>query len=127
MANEIRIATRLQLWRDSVMIRNTPLTEIQIATTSDLFSDNTQTVGTSHEQLDVGDVTDDAVVIIENLHATAIVEVGGDATGAFVSWITIPPGYPPAILPKASALADVYLKSDTATTQVRVTMAKIAA
>ena len=127
MTNQVKISTKMDLWRSNVNVRNVPLTQISVDTTSELFSDNTQIAGTSHEVVAAGDVTDDAMVLVENLHATATVEIGGDDTGAFVSWITIPPGYPPAVIPLASSLAATYLKSDTSSTPVRVTLVKIVA
>ena len=127
MANEIRVSTKFDLLRDNVNTRNVPLRQVSIATTSELYSDNTQIVGTTHEVLVAGDVTDDALLIVENLHATATVEIGIDDSGSFVSVITIPPGYPPAVIPVASSLAATYLESDTASTPVRVTLVKIVA
>lgn len=127
MTNQVKIATKFDLLRASVNVRNSPLKQIEVETTSELFSDNTQVVGTTHETVAAGDVTDDAMMIVENLHATATVEIGGDATGSFVSWVTIPPGYPPAVIPVVSSLASTYLKSDTASTPIRVTLVKIVA
>lgn len=126
MANSVKISFRLNLLRDSVLVRQVPMTETTISTTSELFSDNTQSVGTSHELIAAGDVTDDMMAIVENLHATAIVTVGGDAAAVFVPWFFIPPGER-AVMPRLDAVAAAYLKSDTATTPVRVTLIKIAA
>lgn len=127
MANQIKTAFRWAFWRDSVMIRSTPQKEITTDTTSEIYSDNTQIVGTSHEVIAAGDVTDSAMAIIENLHATATVQIGGDDTGTFVPWITLPPGSPPAVLPRVAVLATTYLDSDTASTPIRVTLIKISA
>ena len=127
MANEIRTAFRWQFWRASVMVRSTPQKETTTATTSEIYSDNTQIVGTVHEAIAAGDVTDDAMMIVENLHATAVVRIGGDAAGVFVPWVIIPPGAGPAVLPKAAALASTYLISSVAATPIRVTLIKIAA
>ena len=126
MANTIKTAFKLDILRESVVVRSSPLKEFRVSTTSEIYSDNTQIVGTSHELVAAGDVTDTACMIVENLHATATIEIGGDDTGAFVSWITIPPGSPPAILPLVSSLAATYLLSDTASTPIRVTLAKVA-
>lgn len=125
--NEIRIATRLQLFRADQMIRASSMRDYSIVTTSEIYSDNTQIVGTTHEVVSAGDVTDDAVLIVENLHATALVRIGGDDTGVFVPWISIPANGPVAILPRASALANTYLISSVASTPIRVTLLKIVA
>ena len=125
MANEIKVAVRIQYLQSSVLTRQIPLKESTIDTTSELLSDNTQIVGVTHELIALGDITDDAFVQIDNLHATALVQVGHDVAAAFVGLIDIPAGGPPAILPRASTLATTYLLSDTASTPVRVTMIKV--
>lgn len=127
MANAVKTQIKIEIIRDNVVIRSQPLRQFEIATTSELYSDNTQIVGTSHEAVSVGDVTDNAVMIVENLHATATVEIGGDDTGSFVSWVKIPAGYPQAVIPVVSALASTYIKSSEASTPVRVTLVKIVA
>jgi len=108
------------------MVRSTPQTETTVTTTSDLISDATQVVGTTHEVIAAGDVTDTAMAIIENIHATATISVGGDSGGAFVKWFDIAAGDPPAQLPRVGTLASTYLKSSTASTPVKVTLIKIA-
>lgn len=127
MANELRLLFRSQYWRDSVMTRQSGQVETTVTTSSELYSENTQLVGTAHDAVDVGDISDNAMLIIENLDDTATIEVGGDDTGAFVSWFTIPPGYGPCYFGRATSLASVYLKSDTASTPVRVTLMKLTA
>ena len=126
MSNTIRMAMRLQFVRDNVTILNPPLKEVSTTTTSELRTDNVQVVGTTHELIAAGDVTDAAACRIENLHATAIVSVGGDDTGAFVKWFDIPPGEV-AYLPRVGALASTYLDSDTASTPVSVALLKVVA
>lgn len=126
MANSIKVTFKLQYLRDSVVTRQVPLKETTIATTSEYSSDNTQLVGTAHELIAAGDVTDDMMAVIENIHATAIVSVGGDAAAVFVPWFFIPPGEL-AVLPRLDAVAAAYLKSDTASTPVKVTLIKVAA
>jgi hypothetical protein len=96
-------------------------------TTSDIVNDATQIVGTTHEQLLLGDATDDLFCRIENLHATATIEAGIDDSSVFVPVFKIPAGGPPAILPVLSVAADVYLKSSVASTPVRVTLCKLVA
>ena len=125
MANEVRFLSRLQFSRDSVIVKNPPSKEVATTTTSQLATQNVQVVGTTHEVIAAGDVTDSALAQVENLHSTAIVSVGGDAAGSFVPWFTVPPGEK-AHLPRISTLASTYLKSDTASTSVEVTLIKIA-
>ncbi len=98
---------------------------VEKTTTSELNTDNVQIVGTTHEVIAAGDVTDNAACRIENLHATAIISVGGDAAGSFVKWFDVPPGEV-AYLPRVGALASTYLDSDTASTPVQITLIKVA-
>jgi hypothetical protein len=127
MANEIRLVDRTEFARGSVLSRPARPQQYAIATTSELVSDAVQVVGTTHEAIEPGDVTDSAFCRIENLSATAVVTVGGDASTVFVPWFSIPPGGPPATLPIVESLSDTYLKSDTASTPVRVTLIKVVA
>ena len=126
MANTIKMAMRLQFSRAGVIVKNPPLKEVETSTTSELNTENVQIVGTTHEVIAAGDVTDSAACRIENLHATAVVSVGGDNTGSFVKWFDIPPGEV-AFLPRVGTLASTYLDSDTASTPVSVTLIKIVA
>lgn len=127
MANEIKTTFGFQFWRDSVLFRQSQQKTTTTDTTSDIYSDNTQLVGTTHGVVDAGDATDDVMMLVENLHASAVVEVGGDDASSFVSWFKIPAGSPPAVVPIVSSLAATYLKSSVASTPVRVTLVKVAA
>jgi hypothetical protein len=127
MSNAVTVETRIQYKRSGVTVQSGPLARVEIATTSEITRTGTQVVGTTHEVLDIGDVTDDAMLIVENLHATAEVQIGGDESSVFVPWVTIPAGYPQAVFPVVPALAEVYLKSDTASTPVQVRLFKIVA
>ena len=127
MPNAIKTTLKIEYLEDNLVRRSVPTRVFGVETTSNILSDNTQLVGTSHAAIDIGDVTDDAMMIIENLHATATVQVGGDDSAVFVPWIDIPAGGPPAIIPIVTALADTYLQSSVASTPVRVTMIKVVA
>lgn len=125
MANTFKIGVKTDWLIDAVLNTSRPYKEFSTSTTSGLLFDNSQVVGTSHELVAIGDVTDDAVMIVENMHATALVQVGSEVAAAFAPFIDIPAGGPPAILPRASTLSATYLQSDTASTTVRVTLVKI--
>ncbi len=127
MANTIKAFVKLDWLLGAVQRPRIPGTTYEVETTSELSPTNVQLVGTTHEVVAAGDVTDDALVVIENTHATAVVSVGGDDTGVFVPWLSIAPGDPPAILPRAESLAGTYLKSDTAATPVVVHLFKVVA
>jgi len=127
MANEARTTIKSDYLEDNAFVRTNPTRVFAVATTSNVFSDNTQLVGTTHEQVAIGDVTDDAQMVVENLHATALVQIGIDDAAVFVPVIDIPAGGPPAVLPVVTTLAATYLKSSVASTPVRVTLIKIVA
>ena len=127
MSNQIRNVMSFSVVAPSRTTHSIPQRIYDRATTSDLVNDTTQLVGTSHEQLALGDATDDLFCRLENLHATATVEVGIDDATVFVPVFEIHAGGPPAILPVLSTAADLYLKSSVASTPVRVTLCKIVA
>lgn len=127
MANAVRTTLKVEYYESSRIVRMIPLQAFDVETTSNVLSDNTQLVGTTHEQVAAGDVTDDAFVMVQNLHATALVQIGIDDASVFVPIIDIPAGGPPAILPVVTTLAATYLKSSVASTPVRVTLIKIVA
>lgn len=125
MANTIKVRNQFQFFRDSVLRQNLPTKDTSITTTSELCVINQQIVGTTHEVLAAGDVTDTAMMIVENLHATATVSIGNDSGGSFVKWFDIAAGDPAAQIPRVGTLASVYLKSSAANTPVQVALAKI--
>ena len=127
MSNTIRNRMQFEVTAPTRITHSIPQRVYDRATTSDLVNDNTQLVGTTHEQLALGDATDDLFCRIENLHATANVEVGIDDATVFVPVFEVPAGGPPAILPVLSTAANIYLKSSVASTPVRVTLCKIVA
>lgn len=127
MTNQIRSQLKIDYLRANVVERATPVKSVTIETTSELYFDSTQVVGTAHELIAVGDVTDDCFAVIENLHATAEVSIGGDDESVFVEWLSVPAGYPAAVIPKVAALASTYLKSTVADTPVRVSLYKVVA
>jgi len=103
-----------------------PSLQKDITTTSGLQHLTTQIVGTTHEVLAYGDCTDDCFALIENTHATAVVEVGVVVAATFYPLFEIPAGEE-AQIPRLSSLAGTYLKSSVASTEVSILLAKIAA
>lgn len=127
MTNQLRISEKFEYSRDNAIRKQVPQQSYTMDTTSELAPITEQVVGTSHELIAAGDVTDMAFCRIEVLHATAVVSVGHDASGSFVPWFSLKRGDPPAIMPRVGTLAATYLKSDTASTPVGVTLVKIVA
>lgn len=127
MANTIRVIEAFEFLREGVRAKSVPQQTYTIATTSELAPMNEQIVGTTHEAIALGDVTDTAFCEISVLTDTAVVSVGGDASGTFVKWFDMKKGDPPARMPRVGTLASTYLKSDTASTIVQVKLIKIVA
>jgi hypothetical protein len=127
MTRQIRNTMRFEVATATASTHNIPQVTYTQLTTNEIVNDNVQLVGTTHEQLVLGDATDDLFCRIENRHATATVEVGIDDSSVFVPLFKVVAGGPPAILPVLSVAADVYLKSSVASTPVRVTLCKIVA
>jgi hypothetical protein len=126
MSNRLVVSDRVEFSADSVARFSTPARTFSIATTSSISHFTTQLVGTTHEQISVGDATDTCYVTVENLHPTAVVEYGYDTTGTFTPIGSMSPSDPPVRLGRASSLAAIYLKSSIAATPVSVTLVKIA-
>jgi hypothetical protein len=95
-----------------------------VETESSLTSQSVQVIGTTHVAAAGGAVGDGAYVVIQNRSTTATVEIGGDAATVFVPWFTIPPGAPPAIIPRVD-MSDLFIKASAASTEVLVTAYKI--
>jgi hypothetical protein len=127
MPNTIKTTLKTEWLLGTVLSRATQNVVYSVETSSSLRNENTQLVGTAHELIALGDITDDAFCIVENLHATALVQIGREISAAFVGVVDIPAGGPPAILPIVTTLGETYLKSDTASTPVRITLIKVAA
>jgi hypothetical protein len=125
MANEIRLVDRTEFARGNVLARPAQARQYAIPTTSELVSDAVQAIGTTHEAIEPGDVTDSAFCRIENLSPTASVTVGGDASAVFVPWFSIPAGGPPATIPILTAIGDTYLQASAVSTPVRITLIKV--
>jgi len=127
MSRQIRNTMRLEVATTTQSTHVIPQVTYTQLTTNEIVNDAVQLIGTSHEQLELGDATDDLFCRIENRHATALLEVGIDDASVFVSVFKIPAGGPPAILPLLSVAADLYLKSSVASTPARITLCKIVA
>jgi hypothetical protein len=81
---------------------------------------NTQTVGTTHEALALGDVTTPGWSVFTNLDATNFVEIGIDVTGTFHPFVKIKPGveHPPVYLNTTAP----YARADTADVELDYTI-----
>lgn len=102
-----------------------PQEQETIVTTSNKVYTNYQDVGTSHEALAYGDITDDCVCVLKNTHATAVIEVGVVVSSTFYPLFKIPAGER-SKLSRLSGLASTYVKSSVAGAELEVTLYKIA-
>lgn len=127
MSNQVIVTDRVEYQASGTPINpDVKSYRYAIDTTSGLASQAIQVVGTTHEVLAVGDVTDTAFAIIRNKSAAATLTIGGDAAAVFVPWFSIPPGEE-AIMPRVETLAATYIKASAATTSALVTLYKIVA
>ena len=125
MANTIKVASKVDWLRDSVVDKIGVNKVVEVSTTSELCVQTVQTVGTTHELIAAGDVTDDAFLWVRNLSSTATVQIGGDSAGSFVEWFFLAPADPEAFLGRVGALASTYLKASGASTQIAIRLVKI--
>lgn len=124
MANSIRTTIRAEFLRDSVIRHTLPSKTETVATTSDVIHSTTQLVGTTHEVISAGDATDNVLTMLENLHATAYVEVGVVVSATFYPVFKIPAGET-AKMPRTSVLATTYVKASAVDTTLLVTHYKV--
>jgi hypothetical protein len=126
MSNTLRIVTTLARIDESGMpeMGGIPQTQEEIATDSAAFHQATQIVGDTHAAIASGDVSDSAMCLIRNMDEVAVVSVGIVESAAFFPLFAIPPGET-AKLPRLTALADTYLKSDVVGTPVVVSLYEI--
>ena len=94
-------------------------------TTSSVTHQSTQLVGTTEAVLSAGSVTDNALCVIRNNHATAVVSLGVVVSSTFYPLFAIHPGKT-AVLPRITSLAGTYVKSTAANTDILVSLFKIA-
>lgn len=125
MANAIKVFSKVEWHRSDVIDKVGLLRTVETSTTSELFVETVQTVGTTHEVIAAGDVTDDAYLFVRNLSSTATVQIGGDSAGSFVEWFFLAPGDPEAFMGRVGTLASTYLKASGASTQIAVRLVKI--
>lgn len=104
-----------------------PEQQTDVTTTSTQYDGGKlQVIGTSHEVIDAGDLTDTVLCRIRNRSSTATVQVGRDVAATFYPLVDIPPGEE-AHLPRLNSLAGTYLQSDEASTEVLIALHKISA
>jgi len=125
MSNTIRtIMSVTNLVNGSAAFGTIPQATENVVTYSNKIHQTVQMVGTTHELLSVGDTPDPAMLIVRNLSTTATVTVGVEVAATYYPLVSIPPGETSKIS-RLAAVADAYLKSSAATTQVLVSLFEI--
>jgi len=126
MSTIIRTTFGLQnTFAGTVTYGTLPQAQEEVASTSNKTHQTVQMVGTTEEQISVGDVPNLAMCIVKNLHATAVVTVGLVVAAVYYPLIRIPAGET-AKLPRLDAVASVHLRSSVASTPVLVSLYEIA-
>lgn len=108
MANEITVDFGLRASRSGVKTE-VPNTQYQFDTGSSLFVDGSQSIGTTHEILELSGLSNGGVTRLFNADSTHTVQIGVEVSATFYPLFEIPP-QKPAFLPKLSTL-NVYAKS----------------
>lgn len=115
MANEISVNVGVQLsngaLNDAASIQ---FREDQVAAQ---LAGGTQTIGTSHEAIALGDVSTPGPSLLVNLDSTNFVEIGIDDSSVFVPMVKIAPGQAALIQPADSVT--LYAQADTAPVVIR--------
>lgn len=125
MSNTIRTAFLLQnVVSNTQTYGGLPNLVEEVTTDSEKMHQTVQVVGTTHELISAGDVPDDAMCIIRNLHASAVVSVGVEVAATFYPLVNVPAGET-AKLSRLEAVAGTYLKSTAANTEVLVSLYEI--
>ncbi|MDB4403275.1 hypothetical protein N9204_00405 [bacterium] len=118
MANEITVSAYLKV-DDGTYSRATSTGNAQFdLTTSDVVAaGEIQTIGTTYEEITVGDVTTPGWSFFKNLDATNYVEIGIEHSGTtFVAFAKLEPG---EFFPVPLAGGSIYAKADTASVRIQ--------
>jgi hypothetical protein len=91
MADEIKVNFSLAFTRGESKL-NIPSSQLSVDSASNVKVGNTQTVGTSHEALVLGDVASCGAAYFLNTDATNYVDIGVDVSGTFYGLIRLMPG-----------------------------------
>lgn len=115
MANEVRMRLQVSVDKGDVEGDFDETRLYDMATGR--VEDGSQTVGTTHEAIRLGDIAAPQDMILLNLDADNYVEIGIDQTGSFVPIAKIRPRRM-AVIPPASGVT-LYAKANTAAVELR--------
>ena len=91
MADEIKVNFSMSFERGESRL-NIPSKQLNVDSGSSVKIGNTQTVGTSHEALVLGDVASCGATYVLNTDATNYVDIGVEVTGTFYGLVRLMPG-----------------------------------
>lgn len=97
-----------------------PEAELTISNTGDKFLVSEQTIGTSAEALNKGDITNIRAIMVRNLDPTNYVELSLDSGTTYISKIPAGNECGPILLPDSQA--NVHLRANTASVEVLYTL-----
>ena len=109
MADEIYVSLQVSATKGS--LTESKAKDKYITMTGGNYAAGAQTIGTTHEAINLGDVTTPGISFFVNLDATNYVEIGKDSSGTFVPMLKLMPGEPQLWRPAVTAL---YAKANAA-------------
>lgn len=125
MADEIKFTSGLVITKESTKLLNLQSQTLSATLTGSTAALIPMTIGTSHEVIATGDITDDGGFgMIVNLSTTATVQVGVDVAATFYPLITVPPSERSGPFRWADISA-AYVVSDEASTNIQVATAEL--
>ena len=115
MANEISSSINFKAAKSGA--KTAINSSFNLTMTGNEMVQSTQSIGTTAETLNLGDITGaPGALIIKNLDATNFIEIGGDS-GLTIFKITVKKGQFAAFQPSS---ATIYAKADTAAVRIQI-------
>ena len=115
MADEITISASLKV-SNGLLTSPRSVTRLQADQATQMSREGVQSIGTTYEAIDLGDVATAGYVYIRNIDTTNYVEIGTEVSAAFAPAIKLLAGE--AALFRAGAV--LYAKADTAAVKIDV-------
>ena len=115
MADEITISGSLKV-SNGLLTSSRSVTRLQANQAAQVSREGVQSIGTTYEAIDLGDVATAGYVYIRNIDTTNYVEIGTEASSAFAPVIRLLAGE--AALFRAGAV--LFAKANTAAVKIDV-------
>jgi hypothetical protein len=112
--SEVTVTTGLTYVKNGFTM-TIPAASTGVASGGNALVSNVQVVGfAAHEELALGDVTTPGICWVKNLDGTNYIEIGIDVAAAFVPFLKLAAGDPPALFRFSAGAAAPYAKANTA-------------